>query len=115
MPAISTVLRYPPVTGSNVFLSSGGIYSGHADCMDGWKANPFAELVQSCLNRYVNRCDRPRLRRPLDRRGNTLRVVVTATNLAGSSNAASVATWVVADIAPPPPPVMRRNRAPSLS
>jgi Domain of unknown function (DUF1996) len=54
VPAISIILRYPPVTGSNVFLSSGGIYSGHADFMDGWKATPFAELVQSCLDRYVN-------------------------------------------------------------
>jgi hypothetical protein len=52
VPAISLILRYPPVTNANVFLSSGGVYSGHADFMDGWKAGPFRRLVQSCLNHY---------------------------------------------------------------
>jgi hypothetical protein len=53
VPAISLILRYPAVAGGNVFLSSGGVYSGHADFMDAWKARPFARLVENCLNRYV--------------------------------------------------------------
>jgi hypothetical protein len=52
VPAISLILRYPAVTSTNVFLSSGGVYSGHADFMDGWKPAPFRDLVESCLNRY---------------------------------------------------------------
>jgi hypothetical protein len=53
VPAISLILRYPPVTNPNVFLSSGGVFSGHADFMDGWKPTDLNALVQSCLNRYV--------------------------------------------------------------
>ena len=52
VPAVSLILRYPAETSANVFLSSGGAYSGHADFMDGWKAGPFRRLVQSCLNHY---------------------------------------------------------------
>jgi hypothetical protein len=53
VPAISLILRYPPVAGPNVFLSSGGVFSGHADFMDGWKGSALSELVTSCLNHYV--------------------------------------------------------------
>jgi hypothetical protein len=53
VPAISLILRYPPVTSSNVFLASGGVNSGHADFMDAWKPGPFRKLVESCLNRYT--------------------------------------------------------------
>jgi len=53
VPAISLILRYPAVTSSNVFLSSGGVYSGHADFMDAWKPAAFRRLVASCLNRYT--------------------------------------------------------------
>ncbi|HEX4520755.1 MAG TPA: DUF1996 domain-containing protein [Gaiellaceae bacterium] len=52
-PAISIILRYPAVSGSNVFLASGGIYSGHADFMDAWDAPAFSRLVGDCLDRYV--------------------------------------------------------------
>jgi hypothetical protein len=45
-------MRYPAVTSPNAFLSSGGVDSGHADFMDGWKTGPFHRLVQSCLNHY---------------------------------------------------------------
>ena len=37
VPAISLILRYPAIASANVFLSSGGVYSGHADFMDAWK------------------------------------------------------------------------------
>jgi hypothetical protein len=53
VPAISLILRYPAVTSTNVFLSSGGVYSGHADFMDAWKPRAFRELVEGCLNRYT--------------------------------------------------------------
>jgi hypothetical protein len=53
VPAISLILRYPPITSANVFLSSGGVYSGHADFMDAWKPTALRRLVQSCLNRYT--------------------------------------------------------------
>jgi hypothetical protein len=52
VPAISLILRYPAVTSTNVFLSSGGVYSGHADFMDAWKPAALRRLVQSCLNHY---------------------------------------------------------------
>jgi hypothetical protein len=50
VPAISVILRYPPVAGENVFLSSGGVFSGHADFIDAWRRAPFAKLVTSCLD-----------------------------------------------------------------
>jgi Domain of unknown function (DUF1996) len=53
VPAISIILRYPPVGGPNVFLASGGIYSGHADFMDAWNGRTLAGLVQNCLDHYV--------------------------------------------------------------
>ena len=52
VPELSIILRYPPVGRTNVFLASGGIYSGHADFMDAWQQAPFAKLVANCLNRY---------------------------------------------------------------
>jgi len=53
VPAISIILRYPPVSSANVFLSSGGIFSGHADFMDAWRPKALATLVTSCLDHYV--------------------------------------------------------------
>ena len=53
VPAISVILRYPSVTSPNVFLSSGGVYSGHADFMDAWKPGALRALVQGCLNHYT--------------------------------------------------------------
>ncbi len=53
VPAISIILRYPPVSGTNVFLASGGIYSGHADFMNAWSEPALASLVRNCLDRYV--------------------------------------------------------------
>jgi hypothetical protein len=53
VPAISLILRYPAFTSTNVFLASGGVYSGHADFMDAWKPAALRELVESCLNRYT--------------------------------------------------------------
>lgn len=48
--------------------------------------------------------------------GNTLRVVVTATNLAGTATATSAPTATVTSGAATPPPVVRRaNRAPTIA
>jgi hypothetical protein len=46
---------------------------------------------------------------------NTMRVVVSATNLAGSTNASSAATGLVAGTSTTPPPVTHRNHAPTLA
>jgi hypothetical protein len=53
VPAISLILRYPPIASANVFLSSGGIFSGHADFMDPWIPAALRQLVPSCLNHYI--------------------------------------------------------------
>ncbi|HEY4347650.1 MAG TPA: DUF1996 domain-containing protein [Gaiellaceae bacterium] len=50
VPAISISLRYPQITSANVFLSSGGIFSAHADFMDAWNQKALTRLVDSCLN-----------------------------------------------------------------
>jgi hypothetical protein len=47
--------------------------------------------------------------------GNTMRVVVTATNLAGSTNATSGATGLVAGNQSTPPPVTAHNHAPTIA
>ena len=46
--------------------------------------------------------------------GNTLRVVVTATNLAGSTNVTSAPTGLVAGSSVTPPPVVLHNHAPTI-
>lgn len=53
VPAISLIVRYPPIASANVFLSSGGVFSGHADFMDAWNRAALGRLVTSCLNHYV--------------------------------------------------------------
>jgi hypothetical protein len=50
VPAISIVLRYPVIESSNVFLSSGGVDSGHADFMDAWNRQALTRLIDTCLN-----------------------------------------------------------------
>jgi hypothetical protein len=50
LPAISLVFRYPTFVAGDVFLSSGGVYSGHADFMNGWKQSALTKLVDGCLN-----------------------------------------------------------------
>jgi hypothetical protein len=53
VPEISLVIRYPAVTGTDVFLASGGVYSGHADFMDGWSGRALASVVDDCLNAKI--------------------------------------------------------------
>ena len=49
LPAIELILRYPEVKGP-VVLSSGGIYSAHADFVNSWEEGRLDGLVTDCLN-----------------------------------------------------------------
>jgi len=50
VPAISLIYRYP-VSGDHEFaLSSGGVYSAHADFFNAWNENALRLLVNFCLN-----------------------------------------------------------------
>ncbi len=55
VPAISLVFRYaaPNLPDQNdVYLASGGQWSGHADFINAWDQPALAKLVATCLNRY---------------------------------------------------------------
>lgn len=47
--ALSLVYQYPPLSGT-VTLSSGGIYSAHADFLNAWDEKALEDLVERCLN-----------------------------------------------------------------
>jgi len=50
VPAISLIYRYP-ISGDHEFaLSSGGVYSAHADFFNAWNAHVLRGLVSFCLN-----------------------------------------------------------------
>ena len=50
VPAISLIYRYP-ISGDHDFaLSSGGVYSAHADFFNAWNQNVLRTLVNVCLN-----------------------------------------------------------------
>ncbi|HST26659.1 MAG TPA: DUF1996 domain-containing protein [Gaiellaceae bacterium] len=50
VPAISLIYRYP-ISGDHDFaLSSGGVYSAHADFFNAWNENALTHLVNFCLN-----------------------------------------------------------------
>jgi len=50
VPAISLIYRYP-ISGDHEFaLSSGGVYSAHADFFNAWNENALTRLVNVCLN-----------------------------------------------------------------
>ncbi len=50
VPAIAVIVRYPILGGDALELSSGGLYSGHADFVNAWDQGALARLVGSCLN-----------------------------------------------------------------
>jgi Domain of unknown function (DUF1996) len=55
VPAISLIYRYavPDVSSlADVFLASGGQWTGHADFINAWDQATLAKLVTTCLNRY---------------------------------------------------------------
>ena len=49
LPEIELILRYPEIKGS-VALSSGGVYSAHADFVNTWDQIRLEGLVTDCLN-----------------------------------------------------------------
>jgi hypothetical protein len=49
VPALELILRYPVLSGP-VVLSSGGVYSGHADFVNTWVQSRLDGLVEDCLN-----------------------------------------------------------------
>ena len=49
VPALSLVYQYPPLTGS-LSLSSGDIFSAHADFLNAWDEKALKALVTHCLN-----------------------------------------------------------------
>jgi Domain of unknown function (DUF1996) len=56
LPAISLVYHYPAnlLAGTTeVILSSGGQYSGHADFINSWQESALKELVATCLNTHA--------------------------------------------------------------
>jgi hypothetical protein len=55
VPAISLIYRYVMPAGANpadLYLASGGQYSGHADFINSWNQAALKKLVNTCLNRY---------------------------------------------------------------
>jgi hypothetical protein len=50
VPALALVYQYPPLADGAVALSSGGVYSGHADFMNAWNQRALTMLVDRCLN-----------------------------------------------------------------
>ena len=49
VPMLSLVYQYPPPTGA-VALSSGSVYSAHADFLNAWDEEALEHLVTRCLN-----------------------------------------------------------------
>jgi hypothetical protein len=50
VPAISLIYRYPVSGAHELALSSGGVYSAHADFFNAWNQNALTRLVNVCLN-----------------------------------------------------------------
>jgi Tol biopolymer transport system component len=51
VPEISMTVTYHDVVGGQVSLSSGSVFSGHADFLNAWHQPDLADLIQSCLAR----------------------------------------------------------------
>jgi hypothetical protein len=50
VPAITLIFRYPVSGAHELALSSGGVYSAHADFFNAWKQAALTRLVNVCLN-----------------------------------------------------------------
>ena len=50
VPAITLIYRYPVSGAHELALSSGGVYSAHADFFNAWKQVALTRLVNVCLN-----------------------------------------------------------------
>jgi Tol biopolymer transport system component len=51
VPQISMTVTYHDVGGGQLSLSSGSVFSGHADFLNAWHQADLADLIQSCLAR----------------------------------------------------------------
>lgn len=54
VPALVLNVRYPITTNAGLVLSSGGIYSGHADFFNAWNQAELARLTQQCINAAIH-------------------------------------------------------------
>ena len=59
VPRLATLFSYPIRGGKGIRLSSGGLYSGHADFINAWNPPALRELVDGCLNKYIYELCRP--------------------------------------------------------
>jgi hypothetical protein len=59
VPALEELYSYPIRGGKGISLSSGGLYSGHADFINAWEPSVLRKLVEGCLNQLVHRLCRP--------------------------------------------------------
>lgn len=59
VPTLEELYRYPIRGGDGISLSSGGLYSGHADFINAWEPSVLRKLVDGCLNEFVHRLCRP--------------------------------------------------------
>ena len=58
VPLIRLAIRYPIQRGAGVWLSSGGVYSGHADFFNAWNQQALRSLVDACF--HARPCNDPR-------------------------------------------------------
>jgi hypothetical protein len=114
VPALATLFSYPTRGGKGMWLSSGGLYSGHADFVNAWGPKVFRDLVDGCLNEYVREVCRPptlqlRSLQPLTVRGTNFvpreRVTLTVSaqhtlRVRANANGAFVATFRDATVNP---------------
>ena len=59
LPTLEELYRYPIRGGTGISLSSGGLYSGHADFVNAWEPSALRKLVDGCLNERIHRLCRP--------------------------------------------------------
>jgi hypothetical protein len=56
LPRLRVNVRYPTTGGPTTELSSGGVFSGHADFFNAWKPSELKKLVKKCINAGIT-CD----------------------------------------------------------
>jgi hypothetical protein len=59
VPTLEELYSYPIRGGDGISLSSGGLYSGHADFINAWKPEALRKLVDGCLNQLIHTLCRP--------------------------------------------------------
>ena len=59
VPTLEELYSYPIRGGNGISLSSGGLYSAHADFVNAWEPSAFRTLVKRCLNELIHKVCRP--------------------------------------------------------